>query len=63
VITALSGMAGLVRLNRPLAVLFEQDGADPADAGRLAWEDADNLGPALDLAVEALERVAAGKVM
>jgi hypothetical protein len=63
VITALSGVAGLVRLNRPLVVLFDRMAPTRADDGRLVWEDVDDLGPALDLAVEALDRVAAGKVM
>ena len=59
-------------LDGPLVVLFEQDRADEAGDGGLVGEDADDLGAALDLAVEALERVgasaawpgaAAGKVM
>ena len=44
-------------LDGPLVVLLEQDGADEADDGGLVGEDADDLGAALDLAVEALERV------
>ena len=46
-------------LDGPFIVLLEQDGADEADDGGLVGEDADDLGAALDLAVEALERVGA----
>jgi hypothetical protein len=38
-------------------VLLQEDGADQAGDGRLVRKDADHLGAALDLAVEALERV------
>ena len=38
-------------------VLFEQDGADKAGDGGLVGEDADDLGAALDLAIETLDRV------
>jgi hypothetical protein len=38
-------------LHRPFVVLFEEDGADQPGDGRLVWEDADDLGAALDLAV------------
>ncbi len=38
-------------------VLLEQDRADEADDGVIIGEDADDLGPALDFAVEALDRV------
>jgi hypothetical protein len=40
-------------LNGPLLVPFEQNGAEQVEDGRLVCEDADDLGPALDLAVEA----------
>ncbi len=44
-------------LDGPLVVLLEQDGADePGDSG-FVGEDADDLGSAFDLAVEALQRV------
>jgi len=44
-------------LDGPFVVLFEQDRADEPGDGGLVGEDADDLGAALDLAVEALERV------
>jgi hypothetical protein len=44
-------------LDRPFIVLFEQDGADEAGDGGFIGEDANNLGTALDLAVEPFERV------
>ena len=44
-------------LHRPFIVLLEQNGADEAGDRSLVGEDADDLGPALDLAVEALERI------
>ena len=44
-------------LHRPFVVLLQQDGADQAGDGGLVGEDADNLGAAFDLAVEALERI------
>ena len=37
--------------------MFEQDRAYEANDGLLVGEDADHLGPPLDLAVEALDRV------
>lgn len=43
--------------NRPFVVLFQEDGADQAGDGRLVREDADDLGTALDLAVDAFERI------
>ena len=46
-------------LDRPFIVLFEQDGADEAGDCGLVWEDADDLGAALDLAVEPLQRIGA----
>jgi len=44
-------------LHRPFVILFEQDCADETDNGVLVREDADHLGPPLDLAVETLDRV------
>src|SRR5215813_10730074 len=44
-------------LNGPLIVLLEQDRADEANDCILVWEDADDIGASLDLAIEALERV------
>jgi len=41
-------------LDRPFIVLFEEDGADEPDQRSLVREDADDLGSALDLAIEAL---------
>ena len=41
-------------LDSPFIVLFEQDGADEPGDGCFVGEDADDLGSALDLAVEAL---------
>ena len=38
-------------------ILFEQQGADEADDGLVIGEDADDVGPALDLAVDALDRI------
>jgi hypothetical protein len=38
-------------------VLLEQDRADQAGDGSFVWEDADHLSAALDLAVDALERI------
>jgi hypothetical protein len=46
-------------LDGPFVVPFEQNCADEANNGVLVGEDADNLGAALDLAVNALERVSA----
>jgi hypothetical protein len=43
-------------LDGPFVVLFEQDCADEANNGVLVGEDADDLGVAFDLAVDALER-------
>jgi hypothetical protein len=44
-------------LDGPFVVLFEQDSADEACDGRFVGEDADNLGAALDLAIEAFQRI------
>jgi hypothetical protein len=41
-------------LNRPFIVLFGQQGADETEDGRVVGEDADDIGPPLDLAVDAL---------
>ena len=44
-------------LQLPLVVLLQQHGADQADDRGLVGEDADDVGPALDLLVQALQRV------
>ncbi|MBB3660999.1 hypothetical protein FHX15_006271 [Rhizobium sp. BK650] len=44
-------------LDGPFVILFEEQRADEPDDGVLVWEDADNLGSALDLAVQSLDRV------
>src|SRR6188768_4553751 len=44
-------------LDGPLVVLFEEDGADEACDGGLVGKDADDLGAALDLAVDPLEGI------
>jgi len=44
-------------LHGPFVVLLEQDCADEPGDGGLVGEDPDDVGAALDLAVEALERV------
>src|SRR4051812_46063767 len=46
-------------LNGPLVVLLEQNGADELGDGRFVGEDADGIGAALELAVEAVERLGA----
>lgn len=46
-------------LNGPLVVVLEEDGAFEPDDGIAVGEDADDLHPALDLAVEALNWVGA----
>jgi hypothetical protein len=43
-------------LDGPLVVLFEEDGTDEANDGLVVGEDADDLGAALDLTVDALDR-------
>jgi hypothetical protein len=48
---------GAGALDSPLVVLLEEDGADEAGDGGLVREDADDLGAALDLAVQALARI------
>jgi len=37
--------------------LFEKESADEADDGIVIWEDSDDLGSSLDLAVDALDGV------
>lgn len=44
-------------LNGPFLSLLHQDGANEAADRRLVWEDPDDIGPPLDLAVEALDRI------
>src|SRR6266536_2562689 len=44
-------------LNSPFVILLKQQGPDEAGDGAFIGEDADNIGAALDLAVEAFERV------
>jgi hypothetical protein len=44
-------------LDCPFVVLLEQDRPDQPDDGVLVGEDADDIGAALDLAVEALDRI------
>ena len=44
-------------LKLPLVVEFEQHGIDEADDGLLIREDADDIGAALNLLVDALDRV------
>lgn len=39
-------------LDHPFVVLIEQDGADEPRNRGFVWEDADDIGSALDLAVE-----------
>ena len=46
-------------LNGPFVVLLEQEGADQTDDRVVVGEDADHVGPALDLAVETLDRIRA----
>jgi hypothetical protein len=43
-----------------LVVLLEQDGADQTYDGGLVGEDADHIGVALDLAVEAFDGIGIG---
>ena len=44
-------------LKLPLVIEFEQHGTDEADDRGLVGEDADDIGAALDLLVDALDRV------
>ncbi len=44
-------------LDGPFVVLLEQDGTDEPDDSGLVGEDADDLGAALDLAVEPFQRI------
>lgn len=44
-------------LDGPHVLRFRQLGADQADAGLVVWKDADDIGAALDLTVQALDRV------
>ena len=44
-------------LDRPFIILLEQDGAGQAGNGVLIGEDADDLGAALDLAVQPFQRI------
>ena len=46
-------------LSLPIVVLFQQDDADQRDDGWLIGEDADDVGAAFDLLVEALRGVGA----
>ena len=46
-------------LNGPFVVLLEQEGADQTDDRVVVGEDADHVGPVLDLAVETLDRIRA----
>jgi len=48
-------VAGSAR--RPLVVLLQEQRADEAHDRRLVWEDGDDVGAPLDLAVEAFERI------
>jgi len=47
-------------LDGPFVVLFEQDGADQSNQGVLIGEDADHVGTAFHLLVEALQRIGIG---
>ncbi len=49
-------------LDGPLVVLLERAGADETDDGVLVGKDADDVGAALDLAVETLERIGGVKL-
>jgi hypothetical protein len=44
-------------LELPFVVLLEEDGADEADDAVLVGEDADDIGAALDLLVQPLQRI------
>ena len=47
-------------LDGPFVVLFQQDRADEPDDGVVVREDADDVGPAFDLAVEASRPLVTG---
>lgn len=49
-------------LEGPLVILLEQDRADETGDGSFVGKDADDLGPAFDLAVQALQRIGAVKL-
>lgn len=49
-------------LDRPFIVLLEQDGADQSGDRGLVGKDPDHLGAALDLAVQALQRIGVVKL-
>ena len=44
-------------LNRPLVVLFEQQGTDETCNRMLVGQDSDHIGAPLDLSVEKLDRI------
>ena len=44
-------------LDGPFVVLFEQDGPDESCDGGLVWEDADDVGAALDFADRPLDGI------
>lgn len=44
-------------LQLPLVVLLEQQGSDEPDDRSIVWKDADDVRPALDLCIDAFERV------
>lgn len=44
-------------MDGPLVVLFEEQCADEAQDGVVVWEDADDVGAALNLAIQPLDRV------
>jgi hypothetical protein len=46
-------------LHEPLIVLFGEQGAGDTDGGGVVGEDADDVGAAADLVVDALKRVGA----
>jgi hypothetical protein len=51
--------AHIAMLELPFVVGLEQDGADQADDGCLGGKDADNVGAAFDLFVQAFQGVCA----
>jgi hypothetical protein len=44
-------------LNGPFVVLFEKECAHETDDGVVVWEDANDVGAAVDLAVETLDGI------